>query len=470
MSNSQGVKPQIPSPSAQQAPVNTEPTRTVPATPSSGPSGKDAFDKQALVNKGKELLGGASNHPNAQRQEQPTPPRRGFYSSPASEPSKSRENKFFKDGSENENIHTVIYQSSAPANSIGWSQREFFAGLGDPRHEVNSLERNAEQEYLLRNIPKGALHEAAEIANTSGVGIAVRGTGPLAHMGIESGSPTKAQEFKNKTSKEMDLWLCDEMTFGDVGAVVHYDPRQGGTSKGASALPPPPSRENKAEWNQFVNDAWNAKRAHIEQERKPALKRLSEAGKISEPTTEKQWEQLKGLFENRLGEFHDEDSHYQEGGPYAKHVTLQGPFIHLKERPNDHMYGDHDLFAFTTQKFGQLTLDNTPELRDVQKSLQDANTFQAQHGGIWNWQPHEESHENIKAKIMGAHSPPAGEPLIYIQPGNVVTAAFYVPADKLTHTEEKLVSVWDCPQATAWLEATPSGTELLTERSRNSDS
>ena len=77
----------------------------------------------------------------------------------------------------------------------------------------------------MMNMVKGAMWDAAEVADEFKLGIAVRGTGLLAHMGIESGDPTKAQEFKNKTSKEVDLILCEEMDWSQLGAVVHYDPR-----------------------------------------------------------------------------------------------------------------------------------------------------------------------------------------------------------------------------------------------------
>ena len=90
------------------------------------------------------------------------------------------------------------------------------------------LRRRAEQEYLMMNMEKGAMWDAAQVADEFKVGIAVRGTGLLAHMGIESGDPTKAQEFKNKTSKEIDLILCEEMEWSQLGAVVHYDPRANG--------------------------------------------------------------------------------------------------------------------------------------------------------------------------------------------------------------------------------------------------
>ena len=90
---------------------------------------------------------------------------------------------------------------------------------------TQGLRRRAEQEYLMMNMVKGAMWDTAQVADEFKVGIAVRGTGLLAHMGIESGDPTKAQEFKNKTSKEIDLVLCEEMESSQLGAVVHYDPR-----------------------------------------------------------------------------------------------------------------------------------------------------------------------------------------------------------------------------------------------------
>ena len=167
-----------------------------------------------------------------------------------------RENYFFGQVGENLNIDTVIFKTDVPASSSGWSEPQFFAELGHPGNgrwfdeRVSSralgdmlvtdfvkddskllaivtqgLRRRAEQEYLMMNMVKGAMWDAAQVADEFKVGIAVRGTGLLAHMGIESGDPTKAQEFKNKTSKEIDLVLCEEMEWSQLGAVVHYDPR-----------------------------------------------------------------------------------------------------------------------------------------------------------------------------------------------------------------------------------------------------
>lgn len=369
-----------------------------------------------------------------------------------------RENAFFQQDSENKNVHTVIHHQVLSNSSVGWSEQRFFAELGDPRHKVGTHARNAEQEYLLQNMVKGALFEAAQIADEKKAGIAVRGTGLLAHMGIESGNPTKAQEFKNKTSKELDLWLCDEMTYGDIGAVMHYDPRVGWRS-GSSGwkLFDAETKENKEQWASDFDKAWEEKRKHIEKNRINQLRGLGD--RITIPKEEAHWTKLKDWFKSRLNEYREEHPEYTTGH-YKDHVKLVGPFIHLKDRPDVHMYGDHDLFAFTRNAYGRIVHDSLDGLVEVQKALQDANTFQAQHGGIWNWKPAQEFHVGIKKKIMGAHSPPDGEPLVYILPGYVVSAAFYIPAAS-EQEEDKLVSVWDRPEATAWLNTTYSGKELL---------
>lgn len=133
------------------------------------------------------------------------------------------------------------------------------------------------------------------------------------------------------------------------------------------------------------------------------------------------------------------------------------------------MYGDHDLFAFTRTVYGRMVHDSLYGLVEVQKALQDANVFQAQHGGIWNWKPAQTFHVGIKKKIMGAHSPPDGEPLVYVTPGYCVTAAFYIPGGD-PGGEDKLVSAWEFPEATKWLATTWSGRKLAKELSDQSAS
>ncbi len=371
-----------------------------------------------------------------------------------------RENYFYKQQGENENIAKVVYQSAPPKDSIGWSQTSFFENLGNSdRQKKGTPQRNAEQEYLLQGMVKGALYEAAQIANKFAVGISARPTGLLAHMGIESGDPTKAQEFKNKTSKEPDLYLCDEIEWKDLGAVVHYNPRAGWTSKAADAGSMGSIRLIVTPPADVTEDEWLKKKQHIEGVRLPKLfpdkKRLkSWPANDNAPftLTSKGEQDLKKLFKERAAEYTEEDYDYR-CGHYAKYTKLVGPFVRLELRSDVNMVGDHDLFGFTVGEYGKLTHDET--LGHVQLALQQANTFQAQHGGIWNWRPKEEFHKNIKTKIMSAHSPMDGDPLVYILPGFQVHAAFYIPE------KEVLQSVWDFPGATKWLQSTYSGTALL---------
>lgn len=359
-------------------------------------------------------------------------------------PAATRENAFFGTPGENTNIAPVVYRTEPAASSVGWSHPAFFQQLGDPRHAVGSPERNAEQEYLLQGMVKGAMRDAARIARESGVGISVRPTGVLAHQGIESGNPTKAQEFKNKTSKELDLFLCDELRWEDIGAVVHYNPRVGWTS-GAR----PKGAVDVSQAPQATEQEWARKRQYIESVRLPALKsrRLDERLRFW-PKTDADWKKLRDLFMDRAREFAEEDHEYRHGH-YREHAHIEGPYIRLKARPDVNMVGDHDLFGFTRGESGTLMHDGT--LPHVQKALQASLEFQAQHGGIWNWQPTEPFHQDIRKKIMGAHSPPHGDPLLHFLPSGIVRAVFYVPK------VERLESVWDHPGATQWKAQTFSG-------------
>ena len=307
------------------------------------------------------------------------------------------------------------------------------------------LKRRAEQEYLLQNMVKGAMYEAAEIANRYQVGIAVRGTGLLAHMGIESGDPTKPQEFKSKTSKEEDLWLCNELEWRDLGAVVHYDPRVGWTSQEAESH----ARNNKKLVfdNQPTDEEWLQKWRYIQEIREPKLRRL--VARIKQPPDE---EALCKQFFERAKEYISYDYDYRHGD-FAPYTTIHGPFIRLKVRPDVNIVGDHDLFAFTfpANDYGRLASVDIPEVTKVQIALQKANTFQAQHDSIMDWNPQKNSNLDIKDRIMKAHSPNSNSPLVYIQPGNIITAAYYIPLEK------KLSSVWDNSLWTEWLKTTHSG-------------
>lgn len=392
-----------------------------------------------------------------------------------------RENYFFNRQGEDENIHAVIHTSVVPQSSIGFNQTAFFENLGHPCNQPwkgeqfssanlavlmnngdpatagstilrdlaslaeKGLKRRAEQEYLLQNMVKGALFEAAEIADRLHMGIAVRGTGLLAHMGIESGNPTKSQEFKNKTSKEADLWLCNELDWRDLGTVVHYDPRVAWTSAKAAthALSNRPPMFRAAANEQD----WRAKWAYITSVRRTQLSALR--GRIKDPDEA----ELKKKFEERTKEYMAEDYAYRLGH-YARYTTLDGPRIRLRIRPDADMVGDHDLFLFTEgDEYGRPA--PADRVADIQTALQRANTFQAQHGGIWYWAPTDGFNIGIRNVIMQAHSQNGAEPLVYIQPGFVVSAAYYVPE------ESRLRSVWHSKSWTKWMGTTHSGKLFL---------
>lgn len=386
-----------------------------------------------------------------------------------------RENYFFGQPGENLNIDSVIFKASVPTSSIGWAEPQFFAELGHPGNgrwfdeRVSSralsdmlvtdfvkddakllaivtqgLRRRAEQEYLMMNMVKGAMWDAAQVADEFKVGIAVRGTGLLAHMGIESGDPTKAQEFKNKTSKEIDLILCDEMEGSQLGAVVHYDPRVEWSSRAA---------EENAEQGRSPMFAAAATKSDWERKKQKLADRLRKLGpRIKKPSDAA----LEAAFMSRSKEYMEEDHAYRKGH-YAPHTTLVGPYVRLKVRPDVNMVGDHDLFAFTSpegKEYGVFVPDTDERVAGAQKALQNKSTFQAQHGGIWYWKPDTNFNVQIKQKIMGAHGPDGDEPLVYIRPGKQVTAAYYTTADKLE-------SVWSNPIWTKWLRKTHSGGLLL---------
>ncbi|MEO8786408.1 MAG: hypothetical protein ABI378_05030 [Chitinophagaceae bacterium] len=316
---------------------------------------------------------------------------------------------------------------------------------------MDSWQRKAEQEYILQGMPKGAIAEAAAIANIMGVGIAARPTGVLAHMGIESGNPTKAQEFKNKTSKELDLFLCAELDWDQIGTVIHYNPRYGWTSTNRS------NKENSLYFHKRPvtipgEGEWQIKKNWIKGTRMKELEKTYKQRLSIWPKDDNDpiWAKMRTLFDERAREFDSEDYEYRFGH-YKDHAHLHGVYLRLQVLPNMNMVGDHDLFGFTKGDNGIFVHDSDSILTNVQKMLQKANTFQAQHGGIWNWIPNESSHKGIKLKIMGAHSAPDGDPLIYIVPGDRVYAGFYVPSI------EGMYSVWEFPEATKWLEQTYSG-------------
>lgn len=415
-------------------------------------------------------------------------------STPDPEPQRERENAYYNKEGEDKNFHPVVYQASVQSSSIGWTQQNFFHELGDKRLKAwnwlwnkkvmtseqlvgiansqgqlraeafEGLQKRAEQEYLLANMVKGAMWAAVEIARITKTAIAVRGTGLPAHMGIEIGAPTKAQEFKNKTSKLEDVVLCEYIKFEDVGAVVHYDPRPAWTPLTAATF--------ADIWKTPANEGdWNTGKPLIMQRLQKLRERLTLAtpqmqlrhnlqGPVA-PATLGMYQlpteaSLKSTFLSRSKEYHEEDEAYRTGR-FALHTTLDGPYVRLKLRPNDNMVGDHDLFAFMDENATVIIpRPDDVRIRAAQELLQKSSEFQAQHGGIWYWAPGTNFNQGIKDKIMGAHGPEGKEPLVLIQKDQIRAAYFC--------GEDKIKSVWDFEKgkATGWLETTHSGKLLKT--------
>ncbi|WP_186645553.1 hypothetical protein [Fluviispira vulneris] len=89
---------------------------------------------------------------------------------------------------------------------------------------LNSLQKDAEQEYIINNMVKGALQEAYYIARQFRLSIVIRPTVCSAFWANEVGHPTKPREIKNKTCKYEDTLLNPKILPKDIGAVVHYKP------------------------------------------------------------------------------------------------------------------------------------------------------------------------------------------------------------------------------------------------------
>lgn len=346
----------------------------------------------------------------------------------------------------------VIYASDVPTSSVGWDadKRPFFEQLGNPAFGIESPERQAEQVYLLSSMEKASLWEASRIALDCDIGIAVRPTGLLAHMGLESGNPTKSVEFKNKTSKLEDLFLCDWLTFAELGSVVHYDPRVGWTPETGTAAAQQmaipvswfTSLIRRVAPNPLLRPLseprdWLEKRRHILQVRIPQLHRQTR--KDYSVIYAEIEHKIQSMFKKRVKEYLETDALYRPGGHYAQKVTLVGVHIRSQLRPDAIMVGDHDLFGFTEARRDTLLPVTDERVNWAQRDLQHANNFQAQHGGIWNWTPPPQ-HLHIKDVIMGAHGPDQNEPLVYFRPDGgqcVVMAAYYIKA-----SVDRVESIW----------------------------
>jgi hypothetical protein len=372
----------------------------------------------------------------------------------------------------------VIFKTTASEKSAGHDNMKLFAELGSHAHGhfysdrmhsarlariasrttdeterrkcIATLRRRAEQEYILQNMDKGSLQDAADLADLHEKGIATRPTGLAAHMSSESEGTTKPVEIKNKTAKAEDIWLSDELTWDDIGKVVHYDPSVGWTStKAAEGWPASTLTDEE------IETRWQARLASIQ------ARANRFPGKTMPPV-----EKLREAFISRIKEYAAEDSAYR-AGQFSDIVTFAGPKLRLKVRPDVDIFGDRDLAVFTDPEGGIVEEDLA-----LQISLQRAKAFQAQHGGIYYWKPLEEGkpaeeakfNEGIKKKIMGSHGPEGDSPLILVLPGGEVTAAFFVPHERGDPSGDRLDSVWKHKDSLKWLETTSSGRYLAALR------
>ena len=291
---------------------------------------------------------------------------------------------------------------------------DFFANcLCDTKNKkLTQTQKDAEQEFILQNIVKGAIKEARELARKYSLSIVIRPTSNAAHMSNESGSPTKPQEIKNKTSKHEDMILTlNLIKKEDVGAVVHYNPSRAFLAS------------KEFFFKQFKDRLWDEKLKQI--------KHLMKEGDCER--------RLRSTFESRALEFFEEDPHYQPGGKFSSYVYVETPFLYLKARPGEKIFGDHDLFCLADFN-GKEPLPE--EKMDLLAELQKTFRFQAQHGCHLYWKPDKAFDLNIKKVIMDNHSILGGAPLIVVTP-EYVKLCFFQANSNSPNDLGQLISVWD---------------------------
>ncbi|KAB8037107.1 hypothetical protein GCL60_14860 [Silvanigrella paludirubra] len=300
--------------------------------------------------------------------------------------------------------------------------------LFNQNRNLTQLQRQAEQEYILSSIEIFALHEAFALAKKYMTSIAIRPTTPVAFMANESGNPTKPQEIKNKTSKFDDTFLHENIEIRDIGSVVHYNPSGHNLSLN--------------DFKKFKKELWKIKREKLNK----VFKNRSVTEKIVDYFY-CNMNKIENIFYLRTNEYIEENALYQPGGKYSKHVYVEEPFLFLKSKPGQKIYGDHDLFCFAgINGVSPASIENKALLKDLMLSPR----FQAQHGGIYYWNPYEEFNKNIKITIMNSHTVGSKDPLVIVTPG-------FVKACYFDYRKNELVSVWDFPNEKKWLEQTVSG-------------
>ena len=327
---------------------------------------------------------------------------------------------------------SIVQISNTPIKAINYDRDLFENKLHNKSFpNLTILNSNAEQEYILQNMVKGAIQETYEIAKNFNISIVTRPTSFVAFMNNEAGYPTKPEEIKNKTCKIEDTFLHQKITRNDIGAVVHYKPFKQNIRTYSEF-----KRNENAIWNCTYNSIKNFTLENYQ----------TDSNKI------------KTQFELRTKEYFEEDPHYRFGGKFRKTVMIDEPFLYLRKEPGIKIYGDHDLFCFadSSGKYPCATQNSMILLQ-----LRYSDRFQAQHGAIYYWNPTSSFDISIKNKIISSHDVAYGtDPLI-------VTTPHYVQLSFFDAKKNCLISVWEALNNTKWLSTTYSGKKLLSIHNLN---
>ncbi|APJ02670.1 hypothetical protein [Silvanigrella aquatica] len=321
---------------------------------------------------------------------------------------------------------TVVQVSHFPDQDIQYDRDLFENKLCNIHFPLQTLQKYAEQEYILQNMVKGAIQESFIIAKKNNTSIVTRPTSLVAFMNNEAGHPTKPQEIKNKTSKIEDHILHPKITRHDIGAVVHYKPF-------------PQNVRTLNEFRRYSELLWNT----VYQTVKHKILTNHQTNLVK----------VKHQFESRSQEYFEENPHYKKGGKFSHTVIIDEPFLYLRSAPGIKIYGDHDLFCFADSS-GKIPLPMQNDF--ILLELRYSKRFQAQHGPIYYWKPSSSFERGIKSTIMSCHDVVQGkDPLIVTTP-QCVQLCFY------NSQKNSLESVWEHLRTnTTWLSSTYSGKKFL---------
>jgi hypothetical protein len=328
----------------------------------------------------------------------------------------------------------IVQISSTPEIAFPYDTDLFKNKLHNVKFPNLSITKaNAEQEYIILNMVKGAIQETYEIAKKFNISIVTRPTSSFAFMNNETGYPTKPQEIKNKTCKYEDSILHPKITLNDLGAVVHYRPFN-------------QNIKTYDEFKRYETNIW--KKSYESIKSKILGNQKTDLNK------------LKNQFESRTKEYFEEDPHYRFGGKFSNIVTIIDPFLFLKSSPGLKIYGDHDLFCFADASGKK---PSPFQNNYILLELRHCKRFQAQHGAIYYWNPTTHFDRKIKDKIMSNHDIYGDEPLIVSTPRCVQLSFFDTK-------KNCLISVWENLSNFKWLSTTHSGKNFLNSLPKNINS